>query len=109
MAKQNENAKRKRPPAITLEARENELINLAVDEAEKRIASGKASDSLIIHYLRQSTVRSQLEREKLQADVELQKAKAESIRQAERIEELYSNAIDAMRVYSGNGSEDDYD
>ena len=109
MAKKETLAKRERPPAITLEARENELISLAVNEAEKRIANGTASDSLIIHYLRQSTVKSQLEKEKLEADVELQKAKAESIRQAERIEELYSQAIDAMRVYSGNGSEDDYD
>lgn len=105
--KKNKNAARRRPPAITLEARENELIAKAVDEAERRIEQGKASDSLLIHYLRQGTVKMQLEREKLAADVELAKAKTESIAQGQRIEELYSEAIKAMRTYSGQVEDDE--
>ena len=77
--KEDSNAAKRRPPAITLEARENELISKAVDEAEKRIMNGTASDSLLIHWLRQGTVRMQLEKSKLEADIKLAEAKADSI------------------------------
>lgn len=100
---------KKRPPAVTLEARENELIAMAVEEAEKRIANGTASDSLLIHWLRQGTVKMQLEKEKLEADVELAKAKAESITQAKINGELAAEAIRAMRSYKGLDDEEEYD
>lgn len=110
MAKDRTSTSRtKRPPAITLEDREGELINLALEAAEDRIRSGKASDSLLIQFIRHSSTKAQLEKEKLEADVELAKAKAEAIRQEERIEELYMSAIDAMKRYSGQSEEDDYD
>lgn len=107
--KNNKSVAKRRPPALTLEARENELISKAVNEAERRIEAGTASDSLIIHYLRQATVKTQLEKRKLEAEVELAKAKSESITQGKKIEELYSNAIKAMRTYSGQEDEEDYD
>ena len=110
--KKNSSAAKRRPPAITLEARENELIAKAVDEAERRIEDGTASDSLLIHWLRQGTVKMQLEKDKLEADVLLAKAKADSIAQAKRQEELYAEAITAMKRYTGQidnyGDEDDY-
>lgn len=99
----------KRPPAITLEDREDELINLSLAEAERRIREGKASDSLLIQFIRHSSTKAQLEKQKLEADVELAKAKAESIRQAERIEETYLKAIEALKRYSGQGEDEDYD
>lgn len=99
----------KRPPAITIEDREDELINLALDQAEERIRSGKASDSLLIQFIRHSSTKAQLEKEKLEADVELAKAKAEAIRQEERIEETYLKAIEALKRYSGQGEDTDYD
>lgn len=108
MARDSSHRQTRRPPAITLEDREDELINLALEQAEERIRSGKASDSLLIQFIRQSSIKAQLEKEKLEADVELAKAKAESIRQSDRIEELYIEAIEAMKKYSGQ-SEDDYD
>lgn len=104
--KKNKDVAKRRPPAITLEDRENELIAKAVNEAEKRIEQGKASDSLLIHYLRQGTVKMQLEKQKLEAEVELAKAKSESIAQSQRIEELYSKAIKSMRSYSGMDDEE---
>jgi hypothetical protein len=110
--KDNSNAARRRPPAITLEARENELIAKAVDEAEKRIENGTASDSLLIHWLRQGTVRMQLEKSKLEADVKLAEAKAESIAASKRQEELAAKAIKAMKTYTGQLDdiyEDEYD
>jgi hypothetical protein len=110
--KKETSAAKRKPPAITLEARENELIAKAVDEAERRIEAGTASDSLLIHWLRQGTVKMQLEKDKLEADVLLAKAKADSIAQAQRQEELYAEAIDAMKRYTGQidnyGDEYDY-
>lgn len=97
-----------RPPALTLKDREDELIDLATLEAERRIVSGKASDSLLIHYLKLGTTKNQLEKEKLEAEVKLAESKTEAIEQGKRIEELYADAIKAMRTYTGQGySEED--
>lgn len=106
--KQTEN-KKPAAPALTIEARENQMISLADEEAERRIRSGKASDSLLIHYLKLGTTKNQLEKAKLEKETALAEAKIKSIMQAESSEELYANAIKAMTVYSGNGEEEDYD
>lgn len=107
--KESSKAAKRQPPALTLEAREDQVIALAVDEAEKRIINGTASDSLIIHYLRQGTVKAQLEKEKLLAEVELAKAKSTSITQTKRDGELYEEAIKAMKTYTGENSyEEEY-
>lgn len=99
---------RKRPPAIGIEARENEMIAKSVDLAERRIEEGTASDSLIIHFLRLGTTKMQLEKEKLRADVELSKTKAKSIEESDNTALLYIEAINAMREYRGEsrGNED---
>lgn len=102
-------AARKEPPALTVEARENQMISLADEEAERRIRSGKASDSLLLHYLKLGTSKNELEKAKLEQETALAAAKVESIKQAEETKELYEKAIQAMRVYSGNGDEEDYD
>lgn len=110
--KKESNVAKRQPPALSLEARENQLIAKAMDEAERRIENGTASDSLIIQYLRQGTVKMQLEKQKLAADVELAKAKAESITQTKRDGELYAEAVKAMKTYTGqqdNYDEDYYD
>lgn len=108
MKQETNKSARKRPPATTVEGRENELIAKAVDLAEKRIESGQASDSLILHYLKLGTTKIQLEKEKLEAEVELAKSKSDSIKQQARSEELYAEAIKAMRIYSGQGEDEDY-
>jgi hypothetical protein len=95
-------------PAVTIEARENQMIALAVDEAERRIKGGKASDSLLIHYLKLGTTRNQLEKAKLEKETALAQAKVDSIKQAEQTEERYKEAIRAMTIYTGNGEEEDY-
>lgn len=103
------NAK-KRPPALTLKDREDELINEATLEAERRILAGTASDSLLIHYLKLGTTKNQLEKEKLEAEVKLATSKTEAIEQGKKVEELYADAIKAMRTYTGQGysEEEDY-
>jgi hypothetical protein len=85
------------------------MISLADEEAERRIRSGKASDSLLLHYLKLGTTKNELEKAKLEADKALAEAKVESIRQSKQTEELYAEAIKAMTIYTGHGEEDDYE
>ena len=101
--------KRRRAPATTPEARENQLISLAVDLAEKQLLEGTASSQVISHYLKLGSTKERLEKEILENQKELIKAKTKSIQSSERVEELYKNALNAMRSYGGRGgSEDDY-
>lgn len=94
-------------PALTPEARENQLIYLATDLAEQQLRDGTASSQVITHYLKLGTTKERIEKEILEKQKELISAKTESIKSAKRIEELYANAISAMRKYSGHVEEDD--
>lgn len=95
--------KKRKPPAMTPEARENQLIALAVDLAEKQLSEGTASAQVITHYLKLGTTKESLEKEKLARENELLKAKTESLQSQKNIEELYTNALNAMKSYSGFG------
>lgn len=99
--------KRRRPPATTIEARENQLIALAVDLAEKQLSEGTASSQVISHYLKLGSTKERLEKEILSKQKDLLEAKTESIKSAKKVEELYINALNAMRSYSGQGGGDD--
>lgn len=101
------NSTRKIRRALTPEARENQLVSLAVDLAEQQLLDGTASSQVITHYLKLGTMKERLEREKLEKENELLKAKTESLQSAKNVEELYAKAIDAMKSYSGMGSMDD--
>lgn len=101
-------AKRRRPPATTPEGRENQMIAYAVDLAEKQLVEGTASAQVITHYLKLGTTRERLEQEKLARENELLRTKSESIASAKRVEELYANALQAMRSYNGQETEETY-
>ena len=97
-------------PAISPEARENQLIARAVDLAEKQLMEGTASSQVITHFLKLGSTKERIEKEILEKQKELITAKTEALRAAEINEELYKQAIRAMQVYSGNGEpEDDTD
>lgn len=96
-----------RPPATTPEARENQLIALAVDLAETQLIRGTASSQVIAHYLKLGSTRERLEKEMLQKQSELIQAKTESLHSAKDVQELYTKALNAMRNYSGQAGEDD--
>ena len=99
--KDQDDNQRRRPPAKTVEGRENQLIALAVDLAEKQLCDGSASSQVISHYLKLGSTRERLEKEILEQQKELLIAKTESIQSAKKIEELYKNALDAMKNYGG--------
>lgn len=93
--------KRKRPPAKSPEARENQMIDLAIDLAEQQLMDGTASAQVITHYLKLGTMKEKLERENLRKEIELKAAKAEAIQSNQRVEELYARALTAMKTYTG--------
>lgn len=99
---------RKRRPALSPEARENQLISLAVDLAEKQLQEGTASSQVITHFLKLGSSKAELEREKLAMENELIRAKTESIQSQKKMEEVYLNALNAMKRYSGHGDDDEY-
>lgn len=97
-------------PAIDPESRENQNINLAVNLAEQKLRDGTASNSLIVHYLKLGSTKERLEKEKLERENELLKAKTEALESAKRSEALYADAIRAIARYSGDyNHEEDYD
>ena len=100
-------AARRSRPATTPEARENQLIALAVDLAEKQLRDGTASSQVISHFLKMASSKERLEREMMAEQKKLLEAKTEAIQSAKRVEELYKNALNAMKTYSGNVIEDD--
>lgn len=97
------NSSKKIRPATTPEARENQLIALAVDLAEKQLIEGTASSQVITHYLKLGSTKEKIEREILEKQKMLIEAKTENLQSSKRIEELYLNAINAMKNYSGQG------
>ena len=99
---------RRTRPATTPEGRENQLIALSVDLAEKQLREGSASAQVITHYLKLGSSREKLEQERLKEEVTVLKARAEQLESQKRVEELYANALDAMRRYAGQ-TVDDYD
>lgn len=100
---------RKRPPATTPESRENQMISLAVDLAERQLQEGTASAQVITHYLKLGTTRESLEKEKLARENALLKAKSDAMASAKKVEELYGEALAAMRSYAGGGEDENLD
>jgi hypothetical protein len=109
LKKGEDKPQRRRAPATTPEARENQMIALAVDLAEKQLLKGTASSQVISHYLKLGSTKEKLEKEILEKQKELITAKTEAIHSAKRVEELYKEALNAMRSYSGRGGPDDDD
>lgn len=109
----NTNRRKPRKPATTDVGRENQLISLASDLAERQLSDGSASSAVITHYLKLGSTREKLEQKRIENENLLLSAKVDQLASAKKVEELYSKALDAMREYSGGGESeeglDDYD
>lgn len=103
-----DSSQRRSRPAVSIEARENQLISRAIDLAEQQIMDGTASSQVITHFLKLGSVRERLERERLEEENRLLKAKTKALENAEEIKVLYEQALKAMRNYGGQGDEDEY-
>ena len=94
-------------PAFTGDEREKRMISLAMDLAEKKLLDGTASNQTICHFLKLGSSKEKLEKEILERQKELMQAKTEALQSAKHVEELYSNALEAMRSYSGQVSDEE--
>lgn len=105
LAKKSNNTDKVRVrPALTPEARENQLISLAIDRAEQQLLDGTATSQVIVHFLKLGSSKDRLEKEKLETENQLLRKKISKIDSEERIDELYREAIKAMQTYSGHPS-----
>ena len=100
--------RRKAPPAITPEGRETQLIALSYDLVEKRLRAGTASAQETTHFLKLGSLTTKIERRILEKQEELITAKTDSLRSAKRSDELFAEAIVAMRAYRGEPEPDDH-
>lgn len=98
---------RKIRPALTPEARENQMVSLAVDLAEKQLLEGTASSQVITHYLKLGSMRERLERERLEEENKLLRAKTKALEDSADSKKMFEEAIKAFKNYSGNGDEED--
>jgi hypothetical protein len=105
----SEPEERVRRPATTPEGREQQLVGDALDLAERQLRNGTASSQVITHFLKAGSTREELEHERLRHENELTRVKIEALERQERIEELYVDAIKAMRIYSGDTPQSDED
>ena len=100
-------ARSKMRPALSPEARESQLISLAVDLAEKQLRDGTASSQVVTHYLKLGSTKEKIEREILEKQKELIEAKTKNIISSSEAKELYANALAAFRRYSGAGGDEE--
>ena len=109
MAKAAGNSIKRGRPALSPEARENQMISLAVDLAEQQLRDGTASAQVITHFLKLGTSKAELEKEKLRQENKVLEAKAKAYESSEESKILYENALKAMRNYAGFGDPDEYE
>lgn len=98
---------KQRRPALTPEARENQLISLAIDLVEQRLIDGTASSQETTHFLKLASTKAKIEKEILLEEKKLIAAKTEALESTKELKGLYADALNAMRMYSGNGDADD--
>lgn len=103
------NKERRIRPGLTPESREDQLVALAINLAEQQLLEGTASSQVISHFLKIGSTKERIEREILKEQKDLIKAKTEILKSEKRTEELYDEAIKAMRRYSGQESVIDED
>lgn len=104
-----EDRQTRRRPATTPEGRENQLVSDAIDLAERQIREGTASSQVLTHFLKLGSTRERLEQQRLEHENELTRVKIEAMESAKRVEELYAEALTAMRSYRGDSPPPDSD
>lgn len=93
-------------PATSPESREAQISSLAYDLVEQRIRDGTATSQETTYFLRIGSPLAKRQQLKLDKEIELLEAKTEAIKAEKRMEEVYMEAINAMRLYQGIGGED---
>ena len=105
-AKVVEGSMQRQTPAITPEGREDQMIAYAINLAEEQLRNGTASSQVITHYLKLGSMKERQERQKLEEEIKLLKAKTEAIKSEQERNELYSQVIEAIRTYTPHGADE---
>lgn len=95
-------------PALSPENEEAQCVALAMNLVRQRLLNGTASSQETTHFLKLGSPKARLELEILEKEKELITAKTDKIKSEERSEQMYADAIKAMRNYSGQGEIDEY-
>jgi hypothetical protein len=98
--------KKKRRPGTTPEAVESEMIALAMDVAREQMENRSVSSQVLTHFIKAGAIKNTLEQRKLELELELVKAKTDSIKSSKNVEDLMKEALKAMRTYSGRDYDD---
>lgn len=88
--------------AMTNAGRESQCIALAYDLVEKRLIEGTATSQETTHFLKMGSSREKLEREVMELQKELIKAKSENYETSKRIEAMLAEGFDAWRSYQSS-------
>lgn len=100
---------RKLTPATTAEERENQLISLAYDLVEQRLRDGTATSQETTHFLKMGSPKERAERDILEKQKKLMEAKTEALESHKRMEQIYEEALAAMKKYGGAMNEEEED
>lgn len=101
MKREKRASTKKSRAATSVENREQMLIGLAYDLVEERLRNGTATSQETTHFLKLGSTRERIEREMLENQNEVLKAKADALQSQKRIEELYAQALSAFKEYGG--------
>lgn len=93
-------------PAYTPEAKENQMIALAMDLVEERLRNGTATSQETTHFLKLGTEKERLEKQKLEAEIELLAEKKKNIGSQDETKALLDDALSAFKRYSGSSGDD---
>lgn len=91
------------PPATTLEGRNDQLIALAFNLAERRLSEGTASAQEVVHFLKAGSANARLEQEKLRNENLVLETRVKEMEARRNSDDVYSKALAAFRGYSGTG------
>ena len=97
-------------PALTPEAEETQLIALAYARAKEQLIDGTASSQVITHFLKMGSEKEKLERERLEEENKLLRAKTEQLQAQKDSSEVYKEVLAALSKYNGYGGDyEDYE
>ena len=92
---------RKSRSMSTPESELNRIVGKALALVEERIDNGTATSQETTTLIKYGSEKAKLDQEKVKYEIEYLKAKSEALASTKRSEELFAEAIKAMRSYNG--------
>lgn len=90
-----------RRPYMTPEGRENDVVAMAYDLAEKQIREGTVSSQVLAIFLKAGAKKERLEREILEEQKKLITAKTENLESERKDKVAYEEVLAAIKRYRG--------